>query len=110
MMLVAGEGIKVSFKDLKPEVLVNYVHYCAYTEAEREVFSETFESPLRTGSWKMLTEFGPTSGLMFRERSLNSHARQNIENRNQHIEVISQNGVQTARTNMEAFPEVEAAA
>ncbi|KAG0616420.1 hypothetical protein M758_5G114000 [Ceratodon purpureus] len=94
-----GEGIQVSFKDLKPDVVVNHVHYCAYTEAEREVFNATLESPLSTGSWKMLTELGQNSGLMFRERSANSPVRQNIENKNQHI-----------GANMEAFPQVETVA
>ena len=85
----------MAFTDLKPEISVNYVHYCAYTEAEREVDSETLESPLSTGSWKMLTELGPTSGLEFRDRSVSSHVRKHIEKKNQHKDAISQNGVQT---------------
>lgn len=97
----------MSFKDLKPEALLNYVHYCRCTEVEREVLSETLESPLTTltGSWTMITELGPTSGLMFRERSVKSHVRHNIENKNQHIVVIPQDVVQTR-----AFPEVETVA
>lgn len=54
---------------LRPELLVYNVAYCAYTLAERKVF-QTSETPFSAGPWKLITELGPASGLLFTENTV----------------------------------------
>lgn len=61
-----GEGLAISVSNLSPKVSleqVQRIQYCAYTQAEREVFSEALGSTFSTGSWKLLT----ASGFQFKD-------------------------------------------
>jgi len=58
-----GEGIAWSVMYLRPDVLLYEVPYCSYSRAEREVT----ESPFSAGPWKLVTELGPASGLLYTE-------------------------------------------
>jgi len=64
-----GEAVAWSVMSLRPEVLLYGVSYCAHTVAEREAFHQTSETPSRAGPWKLVTQIGPASGLLFTENT-----------------------------------------